>query len=398
MNEIYLWIVTALVAAVAATTVSRLWFDRNRLWRDEVHDEDRFFAWRIVLFLVYPALVAVDLRSTIAMAQFFGGGIKHWTYGLFWYTAIPQGVPAGDALMCVLFAGAVVQMLLALWLLPALFFRPHPFLSSIIGYSITAILGANLILEPLLSLLGVGGSRWRLVLSLGTPLEKAVILSTYGVLGALFLFCITRERSRLWFADLSRPVVAEKLRDALMQYRLEPQNSLVRARLALLYERAGLNRQAKRHLNQLQSTDSRSLCTVFTYAVLQYRDRKYKVAREAFLLASDFPHLEPVLKGSLLAASACSAFAQGEMEGALNLCERALEFDDASLVARMVKVDVFLRTGRKEQAGDEIIGAIRRGLDMDLESKIPVDVDRTLQRINRMHAGAEKRLHSASRN
>src|SRR5688572_14503680 len=73
MNEVYLWIVTAAIAAVAASTISRLWTDRARLWRDELQDEDRLFAWRIVLFLIYPLLVAVDLRSTLAAAQVFGG-------------------------------------------------------------------------------------------------------------------------------------------------------------------------------------------------------------------------------------------------------------------------------------------------------------------------------------
>jgi hypothetical protein len=395
MNEVYLWIVTAVVAAVAAGTITRLWTDRSRLWRDELQDEDRLFAWRIVLFLFYPALVGLDLRATLAAAQAFGGSVEQWTYGFFWYSAVPQGVSTCDNLMLVLFAGAIVQLLLALSLIPSLFFRPHPFLATLIGYLITAILGANLIVEPILSLVGLGGSRWQLAMTLGTAPEKTYIISVYAVLTAMFIYFSTREKTRLWFADISRPVVAEKLRDAQMNDAINPGNLITIARLAIMYERAGLVRQSKLYLQRLQAMDSRALSTVFTYAVLKYRQRKYVAAREAFILAADYVTQDAGLKSSLLSAAACAAFAQGDMQGALNLSERSLEFDDAGLVARMVKVDVFLRTGRKEQAGDEIVAAIRRGLDMDLESKIPLDVDRALVRIQRVQAAAEKRLRSA---
>ena len=81
------------------------------------------------------------------------------------------------------------------------------------------------------------------------------------------------------------------------------------------------------------------------------------------------------LKASLLSAAACSAFAENDLIGALNLCERALEFDDGCVVARMVKVDVFLRQGKKEQAGDEIMVAMHMGLDLDLENKIPLQLE-----------------------
>lgn len=396
MNEIYLWIVTAVVAAVAASTISRFWTDGGRLWRDELHDEDRLFGWRIVLFLIYPALVALDLRFTQAAAQFFGGSIASWNYGLFWYSAVPQGIGSNENLMLVLFAGALVQLLLALSLLPALFFRPHPFLSSIIGYTVVTIFGANLVAEPVLSLMGFGGSRWQLAMSLAEPSEKTYIVGACAVLASLFAYFMTRESTRLWFCDLSRPVVAEQLRDALMQEIIDPGSSYICARLAILYQRAGLHGQSKRYMKRLQSSAPRSIYSVFCGAVVNYRERKYKAAREGFLLASDLIQQDTMLKGSLLAASACSAFAQTDMQGALNLCERALEFDDASLVARMVKVDVFLRTGRKEQAGEEIMSAIRRGLDLDLDSQVPVDVDRTLLRMHRAQVAIEKRTSHSS--
>src|SRR5262249_32985857 len=96
---------------------------------------------------------------------------------------------------------------------------------------------------------------------------------------------------------------------------------------------------------------------------------------------SDFPGVDGELKASLLAAGSCSAFGAGDLIGALNLCERALEFDDACLVARMVKVDVFLRQGKKEQAGEEILNAMHLGLTLDLENKVPLDTDLAYQNI-----------------
>jgi hypothetical protein len=262
---------------------------------------------------------------------------------------------------------------------------------------ITAIFATNLIVEPLLSVLGLGSTRWQLAMTWANPQQKVLLIGSYALLAAVFIAVVTNQRVRLWFADLARPVVAEKLRDALMQEHIEPDSLLTMTRLAILYDSVGLSHQSKKILKRLQSLNSGALCTVFTYAVLQYRQRKYVGARQAFLLAADQVTSDALLKGSLLAASACSAFAQGDMQGALNLSERALEFDDAGLVARMVKVDVFLRTGRKDQAGDEIVAAIRRGLDMDLESKIPLDIDRAIQRIHRVQVAAERRIGVTAR-
>jgi hypothetical protein len=382
--------VTAVTGAVAVNTLFRMWTDRSRLMQDELHDEDRLFAWRIVLFLIYPLMTAVDLRATIVTTQWYGGYIKDWSYGGFWYSAIPHGIASHEHLMFVLFAGVIVQVLLALCILPALFFRPHPFLATILGYTMTAVLGMNLVVDPLFSLLGMGGSRWQLMMMAATSVEKMYLAGVYFAAAVLFLVVMTSERTRLWFADLSRPLVSEELRDVLSQWKAEPSNPHVSARLAVLYERAGLRRKANLLLKQLRATYPRTIYCSFVEAMLGYRSRQYKTAREQFLLAADLSGTDPTLRGALLAAAGCAAFAQGDMEGALNLSERALEFDDASLVARMVKVDVFLRTGKKEQAGEEIIAAIRRGLDLDLESKVPLDSERALLRIGKLHA-AERR-------
>jgi hypothetical protein len=45
----------------------------------------------------------------------------------------------------------------------------------------------------------------------------------------------------------------------------------------------------------------------------------------------------------------------------------------------MVKVDVYLRQGNKERAGEEILVAMRMGLTLDLENKVPIDTDRAFE-------------------
>jgi hypothetical protein len=397
MNDVYLWIVTAVTGAVALNTVFRLWTDRDRLWQDDLRDEDRLFAWRIVLFLIYPILNLIDLRTTMIAAQAFGGYISNWTYGLFWYTATPSGIGATDQLLLVLFAGVIVQLLLGVMLLPALFFRPHPFLAIIIGYTLVADFVMNLFVDPALSCLNMGSSRWHIATSIAGTQEKTAIFATYSILALAFALVMVSRRTRVWFAQLSRPVVAEQISDAQLQVKVDPENAAANARLSLLYERAGLHRHAKKHWKRLHDLYPRSIYSAFVQAMLAYRQRKYEIARQQFLFASDCPNVDPPLKGALLAASACSAFAAGDMEGALNLSERALEFDDGSVVARMVKVDVFLRTGKKQQAGEEIISALRRGFDLDLERKVPVDADFVLTRISRIQSRERARRPVATR-
>ncbi len=386
-----------MTAAVAVNTLLRLWRDRDRLWRDDLRDEDRAFAWRIVIFLIFPILTLVDLRSTLVVCQWLGGFVKSWSYGLFWYHAEPCGLSSGGALIAVLFAGAFVQGALALSLVPSLLFRPHPFLATIIGYTVVFILGVNLVGDPLLSLTGLGGSRWELFLAAASPSQRVCVFGVYGLSSLLYLLAVSNQRLRLWFAMLARPLAAEDLRGALIQWRSDPDNPYLACRLGIAYERAGLRRQAKSRLKKLQTAIPRSIYTSFLEAVLSYRRRDYKRARQAFLITSDYPYVDGALKASLLAAAGCAAFAEADLQGALNLSERALEFDDASLVARMVKVDVFLRMGKKEQAGDEILCAIRRGLDLDIEDKIPLDTERTLLKISRLQAAERKSLHALSR-
>lgn len=397
MNDIYLWTVTAVTAAVAADTCWRLWRDRARLWQEELNDEDRLLIWRIVLFLVYPLLTLVDLRATTVACQSFGGSISHLHYGLFWYSAVPSGLSFEPQLLLVLFAGVLVQLLLVLSILPALLFRPHPFLAVLIGYTAVAVLGFDLFIDPLLCSLGLGGSRWHLAMQVATPEQKLAVLGVYASLAAVYLGVLSSQSVRVWFARLSHPLVTEQLMLARVQWRINPQSADLNARLAILSERAGLRRQAKEHMRMLLARHGESLYAAFVKAYLDYRQRRYTAARVGFLKSFDLSGVDPYLKGALLAAAACAAFAEGNLESALNLAERALEFDDASLVARMVKVDVFLRRGNKEQAGEEIVTALRRGLDLDLTSKVPLDADAVLQRIARIKSVELARTTTAGR-
>lgn len=47
----------------------------------------------------------------------------------------------------------------------------------------------------------------------------------------------------------------------------------------------------------------------------------------------------------------------------------------------MVKVDAYLAQGKKEQAAQEIMQAMRLGLNFDLKDKIPLDIDLAYKRL-----------------
>ena len=392
MNEVYLWCVTGMTALVALNTVWRLWTERERLATEDLTDDDRAFAWRIVIFLIFPLFTFVDLRTTFVACELLGGYVKTWSYGLLWFNAVPAGLPSPERLIPAMFAGAVVESMLALLLLPALLFRPHPFLATLIGYTVAFVLGLNLIADPILSLVGLGGPRWELVFTAATGQQKWVLFSILGVGAGAYVALMLSQRVRLWFSGLARPLASDDLKIALYEWRATPGNAALACRVGLLYQRAGLRRRAASQLKKIRRDHPGSIYAYFLEGVLSYRQRSYKGARKAFLMTSEFPGVDGNLKASLLAASACAAFADGDPIGALNLCERALEFDDGSLVARMVKVDVFLRQGKKEEAGEEILLAMRRGLTLDLEKKVPLDVDKSFEAITRLESNSLRPL------
>ena len=396
MNDVYLWCVTGMTALVALNTLWRLWVERDRLGREDLSDEDRAFAWRMVIFLIFPLFTFLDLRTTIVACESLGGYVKSWSYGLLWFNLVPAGLPSEHLVIPVMFAGAVLESVLALCLMPALLFRPHPFLATLIGYTVAFVLALNFIVDPLLSVVGLGGPRWQLVYSMSTPQEKTWLFSALAV-GALSYLClIMSQRVRLLFSGLSRPQASDDLKVALYEWKACPDNASLSCRVGLLYHRAGLRRRATGQLKKLSRSHPGSIYCYFLESVLSYKQRSYKASRQAFLITSEFPGVDGNLKASLLAASACAAFAESDTTGALNLCERALEFDDGCLVARMVKVDVFLRQGKKEQAGEEILLAMRRGLTLDLEKKVPLDVNKAFDTIVRLENTSPRPFVSVS--
>jgi tetratricopeptide (TPR) repeat protein len=190
---------------------------------------------------------------------------------------------------------------------------------------------------------------------------------------------------------LSRPDASQALKDALAVIKRSPASPRVSCHLALLYDRAGLRRQANKQLRIAKSKYGNSLYTAFLEALLAYRKRDYRNSRKLFVQASDHPSMDGELKASFLAAAGCAAFACGDIIEALNLSERALEFDHASLVARMVKVDVFLRQGRREQAGQEILTAMHLGLTLELDNKVPLDTEHIFRLIILMEEKEQQR-------
>jgi len=380
------WCAAALALVVSLDTLIRLWTERHRLAKDDLNDEDRAFAWRLVVFVVLPLLTLIDLRATDVAATMAGGYLCQPVYGFIWYHGALQGLgqSSPQAVALVYVAGAIAQIVFGLLLIPALFFRPHPFLASFLGYTIVFTLGLNLIVDPLLSLAGLGLPRWAEILTIGLSHPQAVYLpiAVECALTGLYLFFVTSSSVRLWFSDLTRPQISQDLRQCLNRFQAsqagfaeQDLTANLCLQLGLLYVRAGLTRQGQRVLKQMKTLFPGSICTSFLRAMLAFQERKYKVARQAFVFTSDFRHVDGELKASLLAAAACSAYAQGDTEGSLDLCERALEFEDACLTARLVKVDAFLAKGKKEQAAQEIMVAMHLGLNFDLKDKVPVDVE-----------------------
>jgi hypothetical protein len=378
MNNIYLWSVTGVTALVGLNTIWRLWSERDRLSKEDLNDEDRAFAWRVVIFLIYPLALLVDMRTTSMACDLLGGWVKSLNYGLLWYHIVPAGLHT-EYLIPVLFSGSVATSILALCLLPALFFKPHPFFATIIGYTSVFLLTLNFIADPLLSISGLGGVRWQLAFQSGAIDQRLPLVVVHVALAVLFVLFMRYSKVRPWFSELSRPTANEELREALSNMRTYPDSPRLVCKVGLLYDKAGLRRQAKKQLKRLRDNFGQSLYANFLESLILYRRRDYKAARKAFTYTSDHPGVDGDLKGSLLAAAACAAFAEGDVIGALNLSERALEFDDACLVARMVKVDVFLAQGKKEQAGEEILLAMHLGLTLDLENKVPLDVEKAYE-------------------
>ena len=217
-------LVTAMMAALSGVTVWQLWSRRAEIMRDDLRDEERTLAWRVVLFLVMPLLVAIDLRATEAATTWAGGWLKDVDWKGWWYSALPQELTSVDFLIPVLFAGVVAQFILGLSLLPSLAFRPHPFVACVIVYLVAAIFGLNLIVDPLAAAIGCGSYRWALAFSSAPHDQVVMLVSVYLSLSVVLLVCIKNRALRLWFAELSRPEIGEQLRIAICETRAQPHN------------------------------------------------------------------------------------------------------------------------------------------------------------------------------
>jgi hypothetical protein len=383
MSELYTNLLSAAVVAIAVATLFELWKQRHNLLSDELSDDTRALAWRVVIFLVFPFIVWLDLRATIVATEYLGGWMKEWHYGLLWYSAVPQSLPSAELLIPALFAGVVVQLILGLCLMPSLFFRPHPFLATAITYTIGLIIVTNLFIDPLLGLAGVGTSRWQIAYASAPKDSLLVLLSTYASMALVFFLAVKSRAVRIWFAELTNPILAEQLRIAISEASSDSNNQFQRCRLAVLYEKAGMKGNSTKELAHLRKIATGSIYLPFVDGYINYRRRNYKKARASFEQASNFPNLTEQLRAIFFSAAACAAYGEGDTHGSINLSERALEFDGNSIIARMVKVDAFLRLGKKEQAGEEVLAALRKGLDFELEDKVPLDPEITLRQLFR---------------
>lgn len=376
-SNFYFWCVSGIAVLVGFDTILRLITERHRLQKDDLNENDRAMLWRAVVFLIFPLFTLMELKSAIIGTESFGGEAASATYGLLWYELIP-GQLSQDLIIPALFSGEFVILFLALSFLPALLFRPHPALATLIGYTVAFIFSVSLIVEPVASLLfGFEDSKWALAMKMGAAEQLIPLMVIHAVAALFFLAIIQNKQVRLWFSELSRPNVSDRLKAAIFEYPKESNTARSIAKIGLLYQQSGLSGQAWEQLKVLEKEYQGSIYAYFLKALLQYNSRDFKGAKSSFLYASDLPGLTTKVKANLLAAGACSAFAKGEVIQAINLSDRSLEYDSDYAVARMVKVDALLKLGRKDQAANEILKAVHSSLTMDLDNKVPLDIEET---------------------
>jgi hypothetical protein len=398
INAIFHWSVAAVSLLVALSTVWKLINERYRLAKEELSDEDRTLVWQTVLFIVFPLINLIDLRATMVACNLLGGVVESWTYGFLWYQVVPASLPQA-LIIPVSFAGPAASILLALLLVPPLFFRPHPFLACLLGYTAVFILTVHLIVHPLMGLAGIGTAGWEQVANVATEGLLYQLFLLHAASALTMILFVRNPAVRMWFSELTRPGANQQLREALMTLHGHVENAKSTCQIGLLYDQAGLRRNAVRLLKSGKIKYADSVYMTYLESLLAYRRRDYKNAGKLFVCAANRLDVDGYLKGSLLAAAGCASFADGDIIEALNYCERALEFDNNCLVARMVKVDVFLKQGKKEQAGEEILTAMKLGIALDLENKVPLDVEKTFNAIVQLDEREKIRLfQEASRN
>ena len=373
MDKLCFAFVTAITALVSLDTVRRLYIDRHRFSKEDLNDYDLAFVWRIVIFIVYPLLNLLALWASVIACQNFGGYVKSLNYGLLWYQVVPDELSSRAYLIPTLFAGEIVQTLFVLLVLLALLFRPHPFLAMLLTYSCAFVLSINFIVDPLLSIFGFGSAHWQMAINLGTKQELIILAVIHSVLASVFILVAHSETVQKLFAQLIRPIAMQKLNKALLESK-NKDDVLTACNLIMLYEGAGLPQQADKRLKQIKRKFPQSLFTNFAEAYLCYRRRNFKHALTLFqsLADSNLP-LSATLKGMFLGAAACCAHSNRDYVSALNLVGRALEFDHHCAMARMIKIDIFLKQGKDEKAADELQTAMLAGLNQEIEQSVPID-------------------------
>jgi tetratricopeptide (TPR) repeat protein len=365
-------IVTAITAFISLDTMRRLYVDRHRFSKEDLNDYDLAFVWRIVIFLIYPLLNLFSMWVTVIVCQCFGGYVQNMSYGLLWYQVIPDELSSRTYLIPTLFAGELAQTALVLVLLLALLFRPHPFLAMLITYVCTFVLSINLIVDPILSLLGFGSAHWQIAMSQGSKEELFILLFSHFALAIIFVALVNSEIIQKAFAELIRPVAMARLKTAIAQIQSK-RNLVSLCNLVILYEAAGLTRQASKKMKEIKANNSNALLARFIEAYLSYKRRNFKQALKLFLTLADHLALNSELKSMLLSAAACSTHAMRDFPRTADLIERALEFDYHNALARMLKIDICLKQGNEEKAALEFQLSSSNGLDQNVDPEIPID-------------------------
>lgn len=400
MDKFCLGFITAIAAFVSLDSLRRIYIERHRFGKEDLNDYDVSFAWRIVIFVVYPFLNLLALWASIIACQWFGGYVKSLSYGLLWYQVVPGELASRSYLIPVLFSGEIAQILFVLLSLPALFFRPHPFLAMVLTYSCAFILAVNLIADPLFSIFGFGSAHWQMAIAFGSKQQVIVLGATHLVLAALYLILLKNQAIQMLCAHLIRPIAVEKLQKALARDKADNEKELNLAKtcnLIMLREAAGFRWQADKDLQNIKKVYPQSLHVQFIEAYFSYRRHKCQQAFRLFVCAAEnCPATSNELKGMLLAAAACCAHANREYETALNLVERALEFDYYCAMARMIKMDILLRQGKKEKAAEELKTTGWTSLNQNLEQAVPIDWQHALKLITA--EDASKSLSTIAKN
>jgi tetratricopeptide (TPR) repeat protein len=348
-----------------------------------LNDYDVSFAWRIVIFLIYPLLNLLALWSSSVACQWFGGYVKSLSYGLLWYQVVPGELASPSYLIPVLFSGEIAQTLLILLSLPALFFRPHPFFAMLLIYTCAFVMGINLIADPILSIFGFGSMHWQIAIACSSKAELVVLAMVHFLLAVIYLTVLKNQTFQMVFARLIRPIAVEKLQQALAERKAENKDgsSVVSlSELTMRYEAAGFHRQAAKELRNIKKRYGQEISVIFMEAYLSYRQHKYQRACNFFIAAGDAcPPASNDLKGMFLGAAACCAHANRQYETALNLVGRALEFDHNCAIARMIKMDILLRQGKEKKAAEELKTVLWTGGNLNLEQSIPIDWQRAFK-------------------